>query len=101
MNKGIGDGHALNENNHTTQDKIKGNTYTCFIEALTGNFEGEQKSNMYQEFDAYISVKDNLKKHLSFWKEQTKQCVAPLKTATNNLLFTPLQIRNSKTIFGC
>ena len=39
MNKGIGDGNALKENNHTRKYKIKGNTYTCFIEALAGNYK--------------------------------------------------------------
>ena len=42
VNKGIGDGHALKENNHTTEDKLKGNT--CFIEALNGNYEGQQNA---------------------------------------------------------
>ena len=68
VNKGIGDGHALKENNHITQSKIKGNTYTWFIEALTGNYEGEQKTKEYQESDAYISVKNNLKKYPFFGK---------------------------------
>ena len=30
-NKVIGDGHNLKENNHTTEDKIKYNTYTSFF----------------------------------------------------------------------
>ena len=38
VNKGIGDGHTLKENNHTTEDKIKGNIFTYFIEALNGNY---------------------------------------------------------------
>ena len=66
VNKVIGDGHALKENNHTIEDKIKGNTYTYFIEALNGNYEGEQKTGKYEESDAYISLKGNLKKHISF-----------------------------------
>ena len=60
VNKVIGDGHALKENNHTIEDKIKGNTYTYFIEALNGNYEGEQKTGKYEESDAYISLKGNL-----------------------------------------
>ena len=34
VNKGIGDGHALKEKNHSTEDKIKGNIYTFFIKTL-------------------------------------------------------------------
>ena len=34
VNKGIGGGHVQKENSHTTDDKIKSNTYNCFIEAL-------------------------------------------------------------------
>ena len=64
VNKGIGGGHSQKENNHATEDTIKGNTYNCFIEVLNGNYEGEQKIGKYEESDAYISVKDNLKKHL-------------------------------------
>ena len=64
VNKGIGYGHALKENNHTTEGKRKGNTYTYFIEVFTRNYEGEQKTREYEEFDAYISVKGNLQKHL-------------------------------------
>ena len=50
--------------------KIKGNTYNCFIEALNGNYEEEQKTGEYEESDAYISVKGNLKKYLPF-REKT------------------------------
>ena len=69
MNKGIGGGHIQKENSHTTEDKIKGNTYNFFTEALNGNYEGEQKTREYDASDAYISVKGNLKKHLSFWEK--------------------------------
>ena len=44
VNKGIGDGHVKKENSNTTEDKIKGNTYNYFNEALNGNYEGEQKN---------------------------------------------------------
>ena len=70
VNKGIGGGHAQKENSHTTDDKIKGNTYNCFIEALNGNYEGEQKTGEYEESNAYISMKGNLKKHLSLWEKR-------------------------------
>ena len=73
VNKGIGDGHAQKENSHTTEDKIKSNTYNCFIEALNGNYEEEQKTGEYEESDAYISVKGNLKKHISFWEKNHKR----------------------------
>ena len=53
VSKGIGDGHAQKENSHTTEDKIKGNNYNYFIEALHGNYGGEQKIGEYEE-----SVKD-------------------------------------------
>ena len=66
VNKGIGDGHVKKENSNTTEDKIKVNTYNYFNEALNGNYEGEQKNREYEESDAYISVKANLNKHLSF-----------------------------------
>ena len=56
------DGHALKGNNHNTEDRIKGNTYDCFTEALNGNFEGERKTGEYQECDAYTSVTNNFKK---------------------------------------
>ena len=64
--KGIGAGHAQKENSHTTEDKIKGNNYNYFIEALHGNYGEEQKTGAYEESDAYISVKGNFKKHLPF-----------------------------------
>ena len=54
------------ENSHTTEDKIKGNNYNYFIEALHGNYGGEKKIG---ESGAYISVKGNLKKHLPFWEK--------------------------------
>ena len=73
VNKGIGSGHAQKENSDTTYDKIKGNTYNCFIEALNGNYEEEQKTGEYEESDAYISVKGNLKKHISFWEKNHKR----------------------------
>ena len=66
--KVIGDGHALKESNHTTEDQTEGHIYTYFTEALTENYRGEQKTGEYEESDAYISVKSNLKKHLSFWE---------------------------------
>ena len=44
VSKGIGDGHAQKENSHTTEDKIKGNNYNYFIEALHGNYGEEQKA---------------------------------------------------------
>ena len=68
VNKVNGDGHTLKENNHATEDKIKGNNNTCFTDTLTRNYEREQKTKEYEEPDAYISVKGNLKKHLSFWE---------------------------------
>ena len=34
VNKGIGDGHALKEINHTTENKIKGNTYPVSLRPL-------------------------------------------------------------------
>ena len=68
VNKGIGYGYTLKENNHTTEDNIKGNTYTCFIVPLTGNYAGEQNTGEYEESDAYLSVTGNFKKHLSFWQ---------------------------------
>ena len=52
LNKGIGGGHAQKENSHTTEHKIKGNTYNCFTEALNENYEGEQKTGEYEESDA-------------------------------------------------
>ena len=73
VNKGIGDGHVKKENSNTTEDKIKGNTYNYFNEALNGNYEGEQKNWEYEESDAYISVKANLNKHLSFRKKRYEQ----------------------------
>ena len=69
VNKGVGDGHVQKENSHTTKDEIKGNTYNCFIEARNGNYEGKQKTREYEESDVYISMKGNLKKHLSFWEK--------------------------------
>ena len=69
VNKGVGDGHVQKENSHITKDEIKSNTYNCFIEARNGNYEGKQKTREYEESDAYISMKGNLKKHLSFWKK--------------------------------
>ena len=44
VNTSIGDGHVQKENSHTTEDKIKGNTYNCFTEARNGNYEGKQKT---------------------------------------------------------
>ena len=70
VNKGIGGGHAQKECNHTTGDKIEGNIYNCFVEALNGNYEGEQKTGEYEESNAYISMKGNLKKHLSLWEKR-------------------------------
>ena len=70
MRKGIGDEHAHKENSHTTEDKIKGNSYNYFIEVLHKNYEGEQKTGEYEESDVYISVKGNLRKHLIFWKKR-------------------------------
>ena len=72
VNKGIGDGHAQKENSHTTEDKIKSNTCNRFIEARNGNHEGKQKNREYEEYDPYIPVKGNLKKHLSFWEKTIK-----------------------------
>ena len=69
VNKDARDRHVQKENSHTTKDKIKSNTYSCFIEARNGNYEGKQKTREYEESDAYISMKGNLKKHLSFWKK--------------------------------
>ena len=43
VSKGNGDGHAQKENSHTAEDKIKGNNYNYFIEALHGNYGGERK----------------------------------------------------------
>ena len=34
VNKGIGDGHAQKENSHTTEDKIKSNTYNVLLRSL-------------------------------------------------------------------
>ena len=76
VNKGIGDGHAKKESSHTTEDKIKGNTYNYFNEVLNGNYEGEQKTRKHEESDAYISVKANLNKHLSFWQKTVRANVA-------------------------
>ena len=70
MNKGIGDGHAKKENSHIAEDKIKGYTYNCFIEALNGNHEREQKTGEYEKYDAYISVKGNLKNTCLFGKKR-------------------------------
>ena len=67
--KGIGVGHTQKENSHTREDKIKGNNYNYFIEALHGYYGREQKIGEYEESDAYISVKGNLKKHLPFWEK--------------------------------
>ena len=69
VNKGIVDGHAQKENSHTTEDKTKGSNYNYFIEALHGNYEGEQKTGEYEESDAYIFLKGNFKKHLPFWEK--------------------------------
>ena len=67
VSKGIRDGHAQKDNSHTTEDKIKGNNHNYFIEALYGNYEVEQKTGEYEESDAYISVKGNLKNTFLFW----------------------------------
>ena len=72
VSKGIGDGHAQKENSHTTEDKIKGNTYHCFIEAGNGNYEEKQKTREYEEYDDYISVKGNLKKTPFFLRKNAK-----------------------------
>ena len=72
VNRSIGGGHAQKENSHTTQDKINGITYNCFIEALNGNYEGEKNPGEYGESDAYISVKSNLKRNLSFGEKNNK-----------------------------
>ena len=69
VNNGIGDGHAKKENSHTAEDKIKGDTYNCFIEALNGNHEREQKTREYEKYDACISVKGNLKNTFLFGKK--------------------------------
>ena len=37
-----------------------------FIEALTGNYDVEQKTCEYEESDACLSVKGNLKKNTIF-----------------------------------
>ena len=58
--------HSCRRSSHTADDKIKGNTYNCFIETLNRNYEGEQKTGEYEESDAYISAKGNLK---SFWEK--------------------------------
>ena len=68
VNKGIGDGHALKEKNHSTEDKIKGNIYIFFIKTLDGNYEGEPRTGKYEESDAYISVKGNHRIYASFWE---------------------------------
>ena len=52
VSKGIGDGHVQRENSHSKEDKIKDNNYSYFIEALPGNYEGEQKTGKYEESDA-------------------------------------------------
>ena len=71
VNKDNGDGDALQESNHTTEYKIKSNTYTRFIETLNGIHEGEQKTGKIEESDAFIFVKYNFKKHLPFWEKRT------------------------------
>ena len=38
VSKGIGDGHVQKENSHTTEDKIRGNSYNYYIEPLNGNY---------------------------------------------------------------
>ena len=93
VSKGIGDGHAQKENSHTTEDKTKGNNYNYFIEALHGNYGGEQKIGEYKESDAYVSVKGNLKKHLPFWEKMIKANETVCDILKNGyklpLLYTP------------
>ena len=93
VNKGIVDGHAQKENSHTTEDKTKGNNYNYFIEALHGNYGGEQKIGEYKESDAYVSVKGNLKKHLPFWEKMIKANETVCDILKNGyklpLLYTP------------
>ena len=60
---------CLIKNSHTTDYKIKDNIYTCFT---TKNYKGERKTGEYEESYAYISVKGNLKRHLSFWKNKIR-----------------------------
>ena len=72
VSKGIGDGHAQKENSHTTEDKIKGNTYHCFTEAGNGSYEEKQKTREYEEYYDYISVKGNLKKTPFFLRKNAK-----------------------------
>ena len=98
VNKGIGCGNVQKENSHTTEDKIKGNTSNCFIEALNGNYEGEQKTGEYEESNSYISVKGNLKKHLSFWEKMIRgnETVCDIHKSDYKLPF--LFLRNLKTI---
>ena len=42
----------------TTENKIKGNTYNCFIEALNRNYEGGQKTGEFEESDAKATSKN-------------------------------------------
>ena len=72
VSKGIRDGHAQKDDSHTTEHKIKGNNYNYFIEALHGNYEVEQKTGEYEESDAYISVKGNLKSTFLFLGKNDK-----------------------------
>ena len=55
----------VKENPDRKEIKNKKNNY--FIEALYGNYEVEQKTREYEESDAYISVKGNLKNTFLFW----------------------------------
>ena len=72
MNKVIEDGHALKENNHATEDRIKGSTYTCFIEALTGSYEGKQETREYDECKNLHFHERQPKKTLFFLEKYNK-----------------------------
>ena len=66
VNKDIGDGDALKENNQYHRSN------TCFIEALNANYEGQQKTGEIEESDVFISVKNaTLKSTFLFWKKKT------------------------------
>ena len=63
----------------TTQDKIKRNTYyNCFIEALNGNYEGEQKTGTAQKIEFsikdFFSKYDQIRRKLRIWSRLLKKC---------------------------
>ena len=76
--KVTGDGHVLKESSHTTKDKIKGNAHVYLKEAQPEYFQGEHRTEEYEESDAYISVYIYLRKAPIFLQnaiKATKRCV--------------------------